>query len=201
MKQIGMLAVAILVSMLIHSAFACTDFRLTAKDGTVLITRSLEFALDLKSELCTSNRDRNFTTTGPDGKPTMSWKTKYGYVFLNGLNIDMAADGMNEKGLSFEALYLPNFAEYQTVPAGHMDQAIPYYNFGDWVLGNFETVDQVRAALNTVYVYAEKLPQTDNTVFPLHFAIYDATGKGIVVEYVGGKLNVYENKIGVMTNS
>jgi len=50
-------------------------------------------------------------------------------------------------------------------------------------------------------VFAEKLPQTGDTIFPLHFAMYDTTGKSIVVEYVGGKLNVYDNKIGVMTNS
>jgi penicillin V acylase-like amidase (Ntn superfamily) len=31
-----------------NNVFACTDFRLTAKDGTVMITRSLEFAQDLK---------------------------------------------------------------------------------------------------------------------------------------------------------
>lgn len=202
MKRLWILAATILASLgITHVALACTDFRVTAKDGTVLITRSLEFALDLKSNLCTSNRGRNMMTTAPDGKPTMAWKTKYGYVFLNGLNIDMTVDGMNEKGLSFEALYLPGLAEYQAVPAGRMNQAVPYYNFGDWVLGNFQTVDEVRAALNSIYVFAKKLPQTDETVFPLHFAIYDTTGKSIVVEYIAGKLHVYDNKIGVMTNS
>ncbi len=203
MKRQGLLLIATLLFSLgiFHSSLACTDFRLTAKDGTVLITRSLEFALDLKSELCTSNRNRTFVTTGPDGKPTMVWKTKYGYVFFNGLNVDMTVDGMNEKGLSFEALYLPGFAGYQTIPAGQSSRAIPYLNFGDWVLGNFENVEQVRAALNNVYVFTKKIPQAGDTIFPLHFAIYDATGKGIVIEYVGGKLNVYDNKIGVMTNS
>lgn len=202
MKRLWISIVSMLISLgCIQTAFSCTDFRLTAKDGSVLITRSLEFALDLKSDLCTSNRNRNFLTTGPDGKPTMAWKTKYGYVFLNGLNIDMTVDGMNEKGLSFEALYLPGFAEYQTIAAGHENQSIPYYNFGDWILGNFENVDQVRSAVNNVSVYAEKMPQTGDTIFPLHFAVYDATGKGIVIEYIGGKMNVYDNKVGVMTNS
>lgn len=201
MKRLGILTATLLASLGLHSALACTDFRLTGKDGTVLITRSLEFAMDLKSNLCTSNRNRNFITTGPDGKPTMAWKTKYGYVFLNGLNVDMTVDGMNEKGLSFEALYLPGFAEYQTVPAGQTNQAIPYFNVGDWILGNFENIDQVRSALNNVYVFSEKMPQTGDTIFPLHFAVYDATGKGIVIEYIGGKMKVYENTVGVMTNA
>jgi len=202
MKRIEIFAVSLLLALgLARSTSACTDFRLTAKDGTVLITRSMEFALDLKSTLCTSNRDRTFTMTSSDGKPGLTWKAKYGYVFLNGLNIDMAVDGMNEKGLSFEALYLPQFAEYQTVPAGHSQEALPYVHLGDWILGNFETVDQVREALNRVFVFAQKQPQTGDTIFPLHFAIYDATGKGIVVEYINGKLTVDDNKLGVMTNS
>jgi len=36
---------------------------------------------------------------------------------------------------------------------------------------------------------------------PLHFAIHDASGKSLVIEYVGGAAHVYDNKIGVLTNS
>lgn len=183
-----------------HAAFACTDFRLTAKDGTVLISRSLEFAVDLKSSLCTSNRGRVFTSKAPDGKPGLDWKAKYGYVFLNGMGVDAVVDGMNEKGLSFEALYFPGFAQYQFVPVGQQKQALPYMSLGDWVLGNFQTVAEVRDALKRVYVFEQQLPQTGTTIFPLHFSITDATGKSIVVEYVNGKLTVYDS-MGVMTNS
>lgn len=202
MKFLGMKLLFILISLLAsYSVFACTDIRVTAKDGTVLVARSMEFALDLKSNLRTSNRGRVFTTQAPDGKPGISWKAKYGYVFLDGLNIDMAIDGMNEKGLSFEALYLPDFAEYQTVPPGKNNQALPYFNFGDWILSNFDSVDQVREALKNVYVFKQILPIGNDFIFPLHFSIYDTTGKSIVVEYVGGKLNIHDNQIGVMTNS
>ena len=184
-----------------NPAIACTDFRLTAKDGTILITRSLEFAEDLKSNLRSSPRGRAFTTTTADGKPGLVWKSKYGYLFLDGLNVDIAMDGMNEEGLTFEALYLPVFAEYQTIPAGHNQQALPYISLGDWILGNFKTVDEVRAALPKIFVYNAKIPTVGDVTFPLHFAVYDSTGKGIVIEYVNGKLNIYDNQIGVMTNS
>src|SRR3990167_6702594 len=40
-----------------------------------------------------------------------------------------------------------------------------------------------------------------DTTFPLHFSVFDASGKGIVIEYIGGKLHIYDNKIGVMTNA
>lgn len=190
----------IMLFMTSYSAFACTDFRIIAKDGTVLITRSMEYSIDMKANLRTSTRGRVFTMVAPDGKSGLSWKAKYGYLFLDGMNVDVVVDGFNEAGLSVEALYLPNFAGYQTVPADLSNQALPYINFGDWVLGNFKNIEEVRAALNHIYVFAQKIPGMGDMIFPLHFSIFDATGKGIVVEYIGGKLQVYD-QVGVMTNS
>ncbi len=182
------------------ATLACTDFKLTAKDGTVLITRSMEFALDLKSNLRNSNRGRKFTTTTPDNKPGIAWTAKYGYVFLDGLNHDVAIDGMNEVGLSFEYLYLPGETQYQTIPTGKASQSLPYIQLGDWILSNFKTVDEVRHALSDIYVYQTFLPGLGNMVFPLHASIFDASGKGIVVEFVKGNMIIYDN-IGVMTNA
>jgi choloylglycine hydrolase len=181
-------------------ASACTDFRIIAKDNSVLITRSMEYGVDMKSNLRSSTRGRIFTTIAPDGHSGLSWKAKYGYLFLDALNVDAALDGMNEAGLSVESLYLPNFAGYQTVPSNLSNQALPYLNFADWVLSNFKTVDEVRKALSHVYVFAQKVTGMGDMIFPLHFSIYEASGKGIVVEYIAGQLRVYEH-IGVMTNS
>ena len=192
-----------LASLFITNAgFSCTDFRTTAKDGSVLITRSMEYGVDMKANLRTSSRGRAFSDTAPDGKPGLSWKAKYGYVYLDAFNVDAALDGMNEKGLSIESLYLPGYAEYQTVPAGQDSHALSYLNFADWVLGNFKTVEELQQALQTVYVYLEpfKLEGHGTVTFPLHFSIYDNSGKGIVVEYVGGKLTIYDH-LGVVTNS
>ena len=38
------------------NAFACTDFRVTAKDGTVIIARSMEYAPDMQSNLRSSTQ-------------------------------------------------------------------------------------------------------------------------------------------------
>lgn len=184
-----------------NNASACTSFRVTANDGSILITRSMEFALDLKTELRTSPRGRTFTTVAPSGKPGLSWKAKYGYVFFGGLGVDAAIDGMNEAGLSFEALFLPGYAKYQTVTANQDSQALGYMNLGDWALSNFKTVDELREALPKIFLFTQKIPGQGDTVFPLHFSFYDATGKGIVAEYIDGKLSIYDNKIGVMTNA
>lgn len=183
------------------NSFACTDFRIIAKDKTVVVGRSLEFSEDLKSNIRTAPRGITITNKTPDGNPAMSWKSKYGYIYLDALNAPVALDGLNEKGLSFEYLYLPGETTYQTIPAQKSAQAIPYFRFGDWVLGNFATIEEVQRELTNIFVFSEKIAEFGDTIFPVHAAIYDATGKGIVIEFENGKMNVYPNDIGVMTNS
>lgn len=183
------------------SVKACTDFRLTAKDGTVLITRSMEFAVDMKANLRTVHREQSFSNTTPTGKPGLSWQAKYGYLYLDAFDIPMVVDGMNEVGLSFEALYLPGETTYETVADGKEANALAYYRMGDWILGNFKTIAEVKAALSNIIVFAEKIKGLGDMIFPLHFIIYDATGKSIVLEYIDGKPHVYDNQLGVATNA
>ncbi len=181
-------------------SFACTDFKLIAKDGTKMITRSMEFGMEFNSNLRTSPRGRSFATTLQNGKQGLTWKNTYGYVYLDGLSLDFSFDGMNETGLTFEYLYLPGETQYQTIPAGKENQALSYPQLGDWVLGNFKTIDEVRQALKNIYVVQTPLPGLGNMVLPAHASIYDSTGNGIVVEFYNNQINVYDN-IGVMTNS
>jgi choloylglycine hydrolase len=195
-----LVAIAATALMYANPGMACTDFQVKAKDGTLFITRSMEFSIEFNSNLRSSTQGRTFTTTAPNGKPALSWKANYGYLYLDGLNQDIAVDGINEKGLAFEFLYLPGNTQYQTVPAGKESQSLPYYLFGDWVLSNFKTIDEVRQALANVSVFAQTLPSLGNVILPAHAAIHDASGKGIVVEFVDGKMNIYDY-IGVMTNS
>lgn len=201
MRKISKHLLMIPLILFSQQALSCTDFRITAKDGTVLITRSMEFSVDTQSNLRSAAKNKAFSNTAPDGKPALSWKSKFGYVYADGLNVALAVDGLNEKGLSFEYLYLPNETQYQKVPAGKNAQGISYLHLGDWILGNFETVDEVRSALANVFIYEQKIPELGDTVLPLHAAVFDASGKGIVVEFVDGKMYIHENKVGILTNS
>jgi choloylglycine hydrolase len=202
MKKLIKALVAISAISILHNvpATACTDFRLTAKDGTLLITRSMEFGIDLNSHFHTSTVNRVYATIAPDGKSGLTWKAKYGYVYLDGFGQDIALDGMNTVGLTFEYLYLPGETTYQTVPNGKSSQALAYDMFGDWVLSNFKTIDEVKQALANIYVFPRTLPGLGSMILQAHASIYDASGKGIVVEFINGQINVYDN-VGIMTNS
>lgn len=200
MRGFRLTAVTLASSLLFSTSFACTDFRIVAKDGTQVIARTLEFAMQFNSDVVSVPRGSAFSNTAPDGKPAMAWKSKYGYVMVDGLKQLFTVDGMNEQGLAFEYLYLPGFTQYQAVPVGKEGQAIPYFNFGDWVLGSFKTVDEVKQALGGVYIYGQTRPALGSVIFPLHAAIHDAAGNGIVVEFVNGQIQV-SDYIGIMTNS
>jgi choloylglycine hydrolase len=180
-------------------AVACTDVRLIAADGSAFTVRTMEFAADLKSETVIMPRGRQFVSPAPKGAG-LTWTSKYGFVFMNAYGEAAVTDGLNERGLGFGALYLPGETKYETVEAGEEARALSNIQFGAWVLGNFASVDEVRDAVGSVRVWAEPVPQLGSFA-PLHFAIHDASGKSIVVEYVGGAAHVYDNKVGVLTNS
>lgn len=181
-------------------AQACSDITLTAKDGTQIIGRTMEFGVDLKSNLRTSPRGRDFTTTTSNDKPGLQWKSTYGYIYVDGFGVDSGFDGMNEAGLSFGYLYLPGETVYQTIPDGKDSQSIPYLYFGDWVLGNFKTVAEVKEALKNVTVSAKKLPQLGEAILPAHATIRDTQGNGIIVEFYDNKINVSDS-VGILTNA
>lgn len=183
------------------SALACTDFRLQAQDGSYLITRSMEFAADMQSNLIAVPRQVSFSGMAPNSKIGFNWKNQYGYVMVDAFNTGYAIDGMNEKGLTIEALYLPGNTQYPSVPAGKEASGLFYLQFGNWILGNFTTVEEVKKALPGIVVYGAPLPAFNNMVFPLHFNICDSTGNSIVIEFVNGNMRVYPNVLGILTNS
>ncbi len=67
-------------------------------------------------------------------------------------------------------------------------------------LTSFSTVEEVKQAIKSISVIDVK--QADmGFVPPVHYTLHDATGASIVVEPIDGKLKVYDNPVGVMTNA
>lgn len=185
------------------TCFCCTEFRVIAKDKTVVIGRSMEWGQDLQTQVIVQPRGTERQSLAPDGSLGLQWQSKYGIVYMDGYGLDKALDGMNEKGLSASLLFFPGFAEYQTVPLEKNAKALSHTLFVFWILDNFETVEQVRKALPEVRVWGEPIdiPLEKNVVLPVHYGVYDATGKGIVIEYTKDGLKIFDNEIGVLTNS
>lgn len=200
LKTVVLTSIAFILSLTSYTAFACTDLKITAKDGTVVIARSMEFALDLDSKITILPKGQERQSTAPDGTQGKKWTSKYGSVAIKVFDADIANDGMNEAGLATSALWLPG-TQYQQVPEGQNSNAILINDLIFWILDNFKTVDEVKQALKNTFVWGKKMPQLGDKYPPLHIVVHDASGQSMVVEFIDGKQNIHDNKLGVTTNS
>lgn len=182
-------------------ASACTAFRLTAKDGTIIATRSMEFAVDLKYDLIAVPRNKAYASPAPGGKEGLSWKTQFGFVGVAQFGMDYGvSDGMNEKGLGFGMLWFEPDMKWQDVAPGQEKSALAQLLVGDWLLGNFASVEDVKRELPKIKVFKYTDPATKLSP-TVHFVVYDEKGGCIVIEYEDGACRVYDDPIGIMTNA
>jgi choloylglycine hydrolase len=196
----GVIGLTGLVLALANLAQACTGIQVKTMDGAVVTGRTMEFGFNVESEIIIIPRGKTFTGTAPGGKSGLQWTGQYGVAGLNGLNLPFLVDGINEKGLGIGLFYFPGFAEYQAVPQGSAARALAPWEFGTYLLMTCANVEEAVRAAREVFVGASVLPAW-NAVPPAHFRLQDASGKGAVLEYVGGQLNVYDNPVGVITNA
>jgi len=184
----------------VDPARACTSLTIKSADGGVMYGRTMEFGFELDSEAVVIPRNYAFKGTGPDGKPGKTWTSKYAATGMNAFKLPVLVDGVNEKGLAGGILYFPGYADYTTAADADAGESVAPWEFLTWVLTSFASVDEVKAAIDQVEVIGLKMPQL-GAVPPFHYTVHDASGKSIVIEPIGGKLKVYDNPYGVMTNS
>lgn len=199
-KALLTVLICVLLIAILQLAHACTGITLTAEDGAVVYARTLEFGIDLDSEILVVPRGFARTGTTPDGKEGLKWTSKYASTGANGAGLPILVDGLNEKGLAVGLFYFPGTAVYPPYTAANADKTIAPWELGSWILENFSTTAEVRDNIEKVLVPSVVL-KAWGFAPPIHYIATDATGKSIVIEYVAGKLNVHDNPIGVMTNS
>lgn len=205
MQTINRIAIVSLAAMAAifgsqRPAQACTGIRLQAADGSVVYARTMEFGIDLHSNAIIIPRQFALTGTTSSGRAGLEWKSKYALVGLNGEGLTLIADGVNEAGLAGGIFLFPGYAQYQEISAEEEVKSIAPWEVVTWALSNFATVDEMREGLAGIKVGNVEF-DVWKAVPPVHFVIHDASGKSLVIEYVGGKLNLYDNLIGVITNS
>lgn len=121
---------ALLLSSAVQSPQACTGIRLTAEDGTVVHARTLEFAIDIHSDVIMVPLGYARTGTTPDGKEGLEWKVKYASVGLNGVGLPVLFDGLNERGLAAGTFYFPTSAGYMPYTPADAGKTIAQWEVG-----------------------------------------------------------------------
>ena len=179
---------------------ACTATKLKAKDGSVVYARTLEFSINIHSNIIMIPRNYSMKGTSPFEGKGLVWKTKYAVVGANAEGQKLLVDGVNEKGLAVGTFYFPGYANYQQVDRSQANESINSVELGVWLLTNFATLDEVKQGLKKIKV--------SNAIFkpwgftaPVHYLVTSPTGNSLVIEYVNGKLHLYDNPLGAFTNS
>ena len=181
-------------------AQACTGIRLVAKDGGVVAARTLEFGFDLHSEVMVVPAGTTLTGSLPDGGKGISYKTKYGFAGANALGMTAMVDGINDQGLYVGLFYFPGYASYADATKENAARAMAPHQYGNWLLGNFSSVEDVKANFDKVVLVPVVVPAIGGPP-PVHFVVHDRSGKSVVIEPVEKSLKIHDNPLGVMSNS
>lgn len=180
-------------------AFACTGLALTAKDGSYIQARTIEWGDSyLPSEYVIIPRGQKQTSFTPSGRNGLAFEAKYGVVGLSTVLKEFIAEGINEAGLSAGLFYFPHYGYYEPYDSTRNAQTLSDLQVVTWMLSRFSTVDQVKAAIGSVRVVSLDMEGVTATV---HWRIGDASGKQVVLEFIDGVPHFYDNEVGVLTNA
>lgn len=190
---------ALVTAALLSSAVpgsACTRVLYVGNNGLVVTGRTMDWKEDMLSNVWAF--PAGAARDGSAGPASLRWVSKYGSVGISGYEAGLA-DGMNERGLVANALYLAESQYADPVPGK------PYLSISHWAqyaLDNFATVDEAVTALRAepFNLLAPALP--NGAPATLHLSLSDATGDSAVLEYDNKKLVIHHGRsFTVMTNS
>ena len=222
--------VPVITATLLSLVFSCQNIRLTAKDGSVVIGRSLEFSevpVTAKNILVaepaehvhvmpkTENCDQPFNFTS-------NFKVVRFRLLWNGTWANTTLGGMNSEGLTVSTLYFTDYAIFKnpsSFSGAHCDNLVPQTQLATYVLATYSSVAKIKEDLITDLKMAKHRskrvrlqvsnfpkvwdqPDLGQGSIPVHFVFHDSTGAGLVLEYTKKHgMKFYDNTVGAMTNS
>ena len=179
-------------------SLACSRAVYLGPEDTIITVRSMDWATDLGSNLWSF--PRGMARDGAAGPRSIRWTSKYGSVVATAFEL-ATADGMNEKGLVANLLYLAE-SEYAKQPRDNAQQAMSISAWAQYVLDNYATVAEAVADLRKEAFRVVPVDSPDGHAGTVHLAISDQSGDSAIFEYVGGKLVIHHGRqYQVMTNS
>jgi len=200
-------ALLVIAALLLQApaARACTTILVTDASGRAYHGRTLEYSSLLPMDMTYFPAGTKVVSSTPSGEAGLTFDTKYPILGMSFQVVPSAkqvafAEGINDQGVSFSANWLTGTDS----PVVGKDAAriLAASDFGAWVLGNFKTVEEVKEAMRNgqTEFWVPVSPLDPEAPLPLHYAINDKSGNSIVVEFTDGKVNIYDNPVGVMTN-
>jgi choloylglycine hydrolase len=191
---------ALLAALAVPSpiADACTRAVYFGKEGQTVTGRTMDWFnsdMDTNQWLYPRGLARTSNTKTP-----FTWMSKYGSVVTT-IYEGAVADGMNEKGLVANLLYLAE-SKY---PEPRADDERPTLSVAAWaqyVLDSFATTAEAVEALRNQEFRMVTIEAPTGEKGTVHLAISDASGDSAIFEYIDGELVIHHGRqYQVMTNS
>lgn len=180
------------------TADACSRAVYFGQDSQTVTGRTMDwFVPDVDTNIWLYPRglERTSNTANP-----VNWKSRYGTVVTT-IYEGVSADGMNEKGLVANMLYLAE-SKYPAATAGDLRPTLPISAWAQYVLDNYATTAEAVAALRKEEFRMVPIKSPTGEEGTVHLSISDASGDSAIFEYIDGKLVIHHGKqYQVMTNS
>jgi choloylglycine hydrolase len=178
------------------AAQACTRALYQGPEDTIITVRSMDWMSDIGTNLWVM--PRGVAREGLAGPGSVQWTSKYGSVIATAFDA-ATADGMNERGLVMNLLYL---AESVYPTPAQDEKRLPLSLWGQYVLDLYGTVAEAVEALRAEPIYVVPMPTPDGHAGTAHISLSDPSGDSAILEYVDGKLVIHHGReYDVMTNS
>ena len=184
--------------------FACTSLIVKDLNNNVYHGRGMELTFgEGLSSLTYYPKGFTFQHMAPDKSKGLAYDAKYAILAITTpisiFDPNAAMEGFNDVGLAFSLNMMPA-DPLVDLTVDQYPNSVPFASFGEWVLANFATVEELKAGIHGANFWSEELMMLGGLKSPFHFAIYDKEGGSVVVEVKNGALIVYDNPTGVMTN-
>lgn len=198
MKRFLFLVIIMTIVPLLPHAKACTGITLQTADGDVITARTIEWAYTpLNAIYVAVPRGQQLTSLLSDANgEKRRWDANYGYVGIAVENSSYVMEGINEAGLNAGLFYFPNYGKYPPYETNTEHLYVADMQFVSWVLSSFSTIDELLEGLAMVRVVG-----ADPRASTAHWRVTEPSGRQVVLEVVNEEMKVYENPLGVLTNS
>lgn len=198
-----LLVTAVMAAAWISTACACSRATWLGRDGSVITGRSMDWPYDFNTHFYVIPRG----TKNVGIRGGLEWESRYGVVVAAGSMtpggpIDGAFDGLNEKGLGANLLYLAE-ADFGKEPIPPK----PKISMGAWVtyvLSRSATVAEVVEEFrkDPIYIVPSNFGPGGAGHPTIHLSVTDASGDSAIIEYIAGKPVIHHGRAyQVMTNS
>ena len=181
-----------------NDSAACTRAVYKGPNNMVLTGRSMDFSMEIPANHWVF--PRGMKRNGEVGKNSIEWVSKYGSVGISSWDISIA-EGMNEKGLNANMLWLVE-SQYPSFDKNGNKKGLAISLWAQYALDNFATVQEAVNELKkeSFAVVSDFIPGT-NKFTTVHLSLSDASGDNAIFEYINGKLVIHHHPdYTVMTN-